>query len=148
MALLYFGSLFETLDYTTQPRATAPQVSTGRSGPAHLGTTHLGSNAPGASDRFARFQIHGLYPPGRRLVNAEPLPGPPVAATPPPMMRGGLRGMARRTPVPRKRRAVAASAWLNSSNSRACCSAVMPMPVSTTASSIPLPRRVLINAEM
>src|SRR5262245_9574305 len=35
-----------------------------------------------------------------------------------------------------KRCAVLASAWLNSSNSLACCSGVMPMPVSATASSI------------
>ena len=34
--------------------------SRGRYGPAHLGTTHLGSNAPGASDRFARLQVHGV----------------------------------------------------------------------------------------
>jgi HlyD family secretion protein len=33
--------------------------------------------------------------------------------------------------VPPKRRAVVASAWLNSWNSFACCSGVMPMPVST-----------------
>ena len=41
--------------------------------------------------------------------------------------------MASPSPVPPKRCAVEASAWVNSSNSFACCSAVMPMPVSETA---------------
>src|SRR5262249_6509193 len=50
-------------------------------------------------------------------------------------MRASLREMASPSPVPPKRCAVAASAWLNSSNSFACCSAVMPMPLSATASS-------------
>ncbi len=77
---------------------------------------------------------------GKRTVNIDPLPGSLVTVTSPPIMRASLRVMARPRPVPPKRRAVAASAWLNSSNSFACCSAVMPMPVSTTASSIPLPQ--------
>ena len=38
--------------------------------------------------------------------------------------------------MPPKRCAVVLSAWVNSSNSFACCSAVMPMPVSETDSSI------------
>jgi hypothetical protein len=40
--------------------------------------------------------------------------------------------------VPPKCCAVVASAWVNSSNSLACCSAVMPMPVSDTANSTKL----------
>src|SRR6516164_3855524 len=63
-------------------------------------------------------------------------------------MRASLRVMARPRPVPPKRRAVAASAWWNSSNSFACCSAVMPMPVSTTASSIPLPPLTTLRLQL
>ena len=65
----------------------------------------------------------------------EPLPGSLVTVTSPPIMRASLRVMARPRPVPPKRCAVVASAWVNSSNSFACCSGVMPMPVSATASS-------------
>src|SRR5262245_17374811 len=83
---------------------------------------------------------------GRRTVNTEPLPGSLATVTSPPIMRASLREMASPSPVPPKRRAVAASAWLNSSNSFACCSAVMPMPVSTTASSIPLPPLATLRA--
>ena len=69
-------------------------------------------------------------------MKTEPLPGSLVTVTSPPIMRASLRVMARPSPVPPKRCAVVASAWLNSSNSFACCSAVMPMPVSETDSSI------------
>src|SRR5262249_49135619 len=65
-----------------------------------------------------------------------PLPGALVTVTSPPIMRASLRVMARPSPVPPKRWAVVASAWLNSANSLACCPGVMPMPVSATASSI------------
>ena len=41
--------------------------------------------------------------------------------------------------MPPNRWAVVASAWVNSSNSFACCSGVMPMPVSETDSSIQWP---------
>ena len=41
--------------------------------------------------------------------------------------------------MPPKRCAVVASAWLNSSNSFACCSGVKPIPVSATATSIQSP---------
>src|SRR5215472_15893433 len=44
-------------------------------------------------------------------------------------------------PVPPKFCAVEASAWLNSSNSLACCSAVMPTPVSETVNSTSHPLR-------
>jgi hypothetical protein len=54
-------------------------------------------------------------------VNTEPLPGSLVTVTSPPIMRASLRVMASPSPVPPKRCAVAASAWLNSSNSLACC---------------------------
>src|SRR5947208_3429652 len=50
-------------------------------------------------------------------------------------MRASLRERARPSPVPPYRRAVSESAWVNSWNSFACCSAVSPMPVSATASS-------------
>src|SRR5262249_26393690 len=53
-------------------------------------------------------------------------------------MRASLRVMARPSPVPPNFCAVVASAWLNSPNSLACCSAVMPMPVSETANSMKL----------
>src|SRR5262249_4453886 len=53
-------------------------------------------------------------------------------------MRASFRVMARPSPVPPKRCAVVTSAWLNSSNSLACCSAVMPMPVSETQNSTKL----------
>src|SRR5260370_39113196 len=67
---------------------------------------------------------------GKRTVNIDPLPGSLVTVTSPPIMRASLREMARPRPVPPKRRAVAASAWLNSSNSFAFCSALSPNPVS------------------
>src|SRR5262249_1435391 len=71
--------------------------------------------------------------PGRRTVNTEPLPGSLATATSPPIMRASLRVMARPSPVPPYCRAVEESAWVNSSNSLACCSGVIPMPVSATA---------------
>jgi hypothetical protein len=52
-------------------------------------------------------------------VNTEPLPSSLVTVTSPPIMR--LRVMARPSPVPPKCCAVEASAWVNSSNSFACC---------------------------
>ena len=69
-------------------------------------------------------------------MNTEPLPGSLVTVTSPPIMRASLRVMARPRPVPPKRCAVVLSAWVNSSNSFACCSGVMPTPVSETDSSI------------
>src|SRR5262249_10286839 len=69
----------------------------------------------------------GCAPPGKRTVKTEPLPGSLVTVTSPPIMRASLRVMARPRPVPPNFCAVAASTWLNSSNSFACCSAVMPM---------------------
>src|SRR5262245_48910199 len=80
--------------------------------------------------------IYLLPPPGRRTVNTEPLPNSLATVTSPPIMRASLRVMARPSPVPPKRCAVVLSAWANSSNSFACCSAVMPMPLSATATSI------------
>src|ERR1700746_2584102 len=56
-------------------------------------------------------------PPGRRTVKTDPLPGSLATVTSPPIMRASLRVMARPSPVPPERRAVRASAWLNSSNS-------------------------------
>src|SRR5262245_27629866 len=50
-------------------------------------------------------------------------------------MRASLREMARPSPVPPYRRAVRESAWVKSWKSFACCSAVMPIPLSATASS-------------
>ena len=76
--------------------------------------------------------------PGRRTVKIEPLPASLVTLTSPPIMRASLRVMASPRPVPPKRRAVEESAWVNSSNSFACCSGVMPMPVSATANSTTL----------
>src|SRR5262245_45114973 len=84
---------------------------------------------------------YGLYvfaPAGRRTIKTEPLPGWLVTVTSPPIMRASLRVMARPSPVPPKCCAVEASAWVNSSNSFACCSAVMPIPVSETANSTKL----------
>jgi hypothetical protein len=45
-------------------------------------------------------------------VNTEPLPGSLATVTSPPIMRASLRVMARPSPVPPKRCAVVASAWL------------------------------------
>src|SRR5262249_30641977 len=84
-------------------------------------------------------QVMAFYtfaPAGRRTVNTDPFPGSLVTVTSPPIMRASLRVIARPSPVPPKCCAVEASAWLNSSNSFACCSAVIPMPVSATAISI------------
>src|SRR5215470_4171535 len=84
---------------------------------------------------------YGLYvfaPAGRRTVKTEPLPGSLFTFTSPPIMRASLRVMASPSPVPPNFCAVAASAWLNSSNNFACCSAVMPIPVSETANSTKL----------
>src|SRR5215831_6896455 len=74
--------------------------------------------------------------PGRRTVKTEPLPGWLATVTSPPIMRASLRVIARPRPVPPWRCAVDESACVNSANSLACCSAVMPMPVSATANSI------------
>jgi hypothetical protein len=63
------------------------------------------------------------------------LPGSLSTVTSPPIMRASLRERARPSPVPPNFCAVVESAWLNSSNSFACCSDVMPMPVSETANS-------------
>jgi hypothetical protein len=52
--------------------------------------------------------------------------------------RASLRVMASPSPVPPKCCAVVLSTWLNSSNSFACCSDVIPMPVSETANSMKL----------
>src|SRR5215813_3669060 len=75
----------------------------------------------------------------RRTVKTEPLPGSLVTVTSPPIIRASLRVMAKPRPVPPYCRAVEESAWVNSSNSLACCSGVIPMPVSATAISIQLP---------
>src|ERR1700758_2327159 len=87
----------------------------------------------GQMQKSAAQQGHGVLlcsPLGSRTVNTEPLPGSLITVTSPPIMRASLRVMASPSPVPPKRWAVVASAWVNSSNSFACCSAVMPMPVS------------------
>src|SRR5262249_22788100 len=57
-----------------------------------------------------------------------------------------LRVMASPSPVPPKRCAVVVSAWLNSSNSLAFCSAVMPMPVSAIANSTQRPPLATLRA--
>src|SRR5262245_57557429 len=75
-------------------------------------------------------------PLGKRTVNTDPLPGSLATVTSPPIMRASLRVMARPKPVPPKRCAVEASAWVNSSKILACCSGVMPIPLSETATSI------------
>ena len=79
-------------------------------------------------------------------MKTEPLPGSLVTVTSPPIMRASLRVMARPSPVPPNRWAVVASAWVNSSNSFACCSEVMPMPVSQTDSSIQAPSLLILLA--
>src|SRR5262245_5935110 len=94
-------------------------------------------SAGGQLQKLSAGKCHGA-PPGRRTVKTEPLPGSLVTVTSPPIMRASLRVMARPSPVPPKFCAVEASAWANSSNSFACCSAVMPMPVSETANSTKL----------
>src|SRR5215469_3513731 len=76
--------------------------------------------------------------PGRRTVKTEPLPGSLATVTSPPIMRASLRVIARPRPVPPYRCAVDESACVNSANSLACCSGVLPMPVSATAISIQL----------
>ena len=58
-------------------------------------------------------ELHGEH---RTLAGSEL-----IAVTSPPIMRASLRDSARPRPVPPKRCAVVASAWLNSSNSFACC---------------------------
>src|SRR5215468_8810801 len=87
-----------------------------------------------------RGKLWGYVSPplGRRTVNTDPFPGSLVTVTSPPIMRASLRERARPSPVPPKRCAVVASAWLNSSKSFACCSGVIPMPVSETANSTKL----------
>src|SRR5262249_41363683 len=95
-----------------------------------------GQMQEGAAGQVRLRRVYVFAPPGSRTVNTEPLPISLATVTSPPIRRASLRVMARPSPVPPKRCAVVASAWLNSSNSLACCSAVMPMPVSATASSI------------
>src|SRR5262249_55636531 len=60
-------------------------------------------------------------PLGSRTENTEPLPISLATVTSPPTRRASLRVMASPSPVPPKRCAVVASAWLNSSKSFACC---------------------------
>jgi hypothetical protein len=55
---------------------------------------------------------HAAASPGRRTVNTEPLPGSLVTVTSPPIKRASLRVMASPSPVPPKRCAVVASAWV------------------------------------
>src|SRR5262249_1352319 len=81
--------------------------------------------------------LYVFAPPGNRTVNTEPLPISLATVTSPPIIRASLRVIARPSPVPPKRCAVEASAWLNSSNNFACCSALHAMPLSATASSSP-----------
>jgi hypothetical protein len=50
--------------------------------------------------------------PGSRNVNTEPFLGSLATVTSPPIMRASLRVMARPSPVPPKRWAVEASAWV------------------------------------
>src|SRR5262249_14191744 len=73
---------------------------------------------------------------GRRSVKTEPLPSSLVTVTSPPIRRASLRVMAKPRPVPPYCREVEESACVNSSNNLACCSGVIPMPVSATAISI------------
>ncbi len=107
-------------------RIDAPERTSRSAIRRHMQCSNLAS-ALAACLRFRSYQA------GRRTVNTEPLPGSLATVTSPPIMRASLRVMASPSPVPPKRCAVEASAWVNSSNSFACCSAVMPMPVSETA---------------
>jgi hypothetical protein len=54
MALLYFGSLFETLDYTTQPRATAPQVAEPEQAPSGVQQAEPDKLVDGAGGELAQ----------------------------------------------------------------------------------------------
>src|SRR5262245_22549173 len=93
------------------------------------------------TQKLSAGKFHGVHVPSRpgsRTVKTEPFSGSLATVTSPPIMRASLRVMASPSPVPPKRCAVAESAWLNSSNNLACCSAVMPMPVSETANSTKL----------
>src|SRR6478609_8522132 len=83
---------------------------------------------------------------GKRTVKVEPFPASLVSVTSPPIMRASLRVIARPRPVPPYCRAVEVSAWVNSSNIFACCSGVMPIPVSDTANSIQLPWLITLRA--
>src|SRR5262249_60627573 len=97
--------------------------------------------ARGEIQKSAARQVHGVHvrsPLGRRTVKTEPLPDSLATVTSPPIMQASLRVMARPSPVPPYCRAVEESACVNSSNSLACCSGVIPMPVSATAISIQL----------
>src|SRR5262245_27244177 len=57
-------------------------------------------SASGQMQKLSAGKLHGVYPPGRRTVNTEPLPGSLVTVTSPPIMRASLREMARPSPVP------------------------------------------------
>ena len=69
---------------------------------------------------------------GRRTAKVEPTPGVLSTAMLPPRRWQSRRLIASPRPVPPYRRVVELSAWLNSSNTLAICSAVMPMPLSAT----------------
>ena len=66
-------------------------------------------------------------------MKVEPCPGALATVMSPPIMRQRRRLIARPSPVPPYLRVVEASAWVNSSNSFAICSGVIPMPVSEIA---------------
>ena len=68
----------------------------------------------------------------RATVKRLPLPGVLSARIVPPMSSTNRRLIASPRPLPPKRRAVEASAWLNAVNNRDKSSSVMPMPVSCT----------------
>ena len=90
-----------------------------------------GRSADGAGSASARRRVRASA--GRRMVKVEPCPGALATVMSPPIMRQRRRLIARPSPVPPYLRVVEASAWVNSSNSFAVCSGVMPMPVSETA---------------
>ena len=70
---------------------------------------------------------------GMARTKVLPMPGTLRSVIPPPMRSASWRQIASPRPVPPARRASEVSAWTKCSKTRSCCSAGMPIPVSSTA---------------
>ena len=102
-----------------------------------LSSTHSARSPSRAAGRKGAGGGASEAPTTTSKANVEPWPGAGAGTlstvTPPPISVASRREMARPSPVPPYFRVVDASAWVNAWNSRACCRAVIPTPVSRTA---------------
>ncbi|OQA08481.1 MAG: hypothetical protein BWY66_00963 [bacterium ADurb.Bin374] len=118
-------------------------VSTSRRSPAAIvdrislalalsSTTSTRSPASSSAVSAVRRRWFSCRPSRAVKWKVDPLPGWLSTQMRPCIISTRCREMARPRPEPPYLRVVEASAWLNDWNSFACCSGVMPMPVSRT----------------